>query len=74
MRVTEYKDLVNGRPAMMPAKNFIEYVPTDKMSEDANAAGAKPARVVDGYEFRVNPNANPGMKTPYTRTSGTRIR
>jgi nucleoid DNA-binding protein len=74
VRVTEYKDLVNGRPAMMPAKNYIEYVPTTKMNDDANSSGAKPARVVDGYEYRVNPNAQPGMKTPYTRTPGTRIR
>lgn len=75
VRVTEYKDIdANGRPIIMPAKNYIEYVPTTKMNDDANSAGAKPARTVEGYDFRVNPNADPGMKTPYTRTPGTRIR
>ncbi len=74
VRVTEYKDLVNGRPALMPAHNYIEFVPTEKMNQDANAPGAKPARVVEGFEFRINPNANPGIRTPSTRNPGGRIR
>lgn len=75
VRVNEYKDLgPNGQPVMVPARNYIEFVPTTKMTADANSPGATPARVVDGYEFRINPNSDPGIKTRYTRTSGTRIR
>ena len=74
VRVTEYKDLAGGRPVVVPAKNYIEFVPEQKLNDAANSAGAKPARTVEGYDFRINPNADPGMKSPYTRNPGTRIR
>src|SRR5262249_47828655 len=74
VRVNEYRDLVNGRPGTIPARNYVEFTPAAKLNNDANAAGAKPSRTVEGYDFRVNPNADPGQKMPNTRTPSTRIR
>lgn len=74
VRVTEHKDLVNGRPAVIPAKNYIEFVPVTGLNDAANAPGAVPARTVEGYEFRVNPDSTPGFKTEGKRTPGTRSR
>lgn len=73
VRVTEHKDLVDGLPATIPAKNYIEFVPASGLTDAANAPGAVPARVVEGYEFRVNPNSAPssridGVRVPRTRT------
>ena len=74
VRVEAYDDLVQGRPTRIPARNFIEFVPAEKLSLSANAEGVVPARSVQGYEFRVNPNAAPGIKTETRRTPPTRVR
>lgn len=74
VQVSEYKDLVNGHPATIPAKNYVEFVPNGSLNNDANAPGARPARYVEGYDFRVNPYSDPGIKTNYTRNPGTRTR
>src|SRR4051794_2653136 len=31
VRVDEYKDLVNGRPATIPAKNYVEFIPDGQL-------------------------------------------
>jgi len=74
VRIDEYEDLVQGRPTRIPARNFIEFVPADELNRAANSDGVVPARTVKGYEFRVNPNANPGLKVEGRRTPSTRIR
>jgi hypothetical protein len=74
VRINSYRDLVNGVPAIVPARNYVEFVPTAEVAAIANAPGAVPARTVDGYEFRVNPNAAPGLKTEGTRVPRTRTR
>jgi nucleoid DNA-binding protein len=74
VRIDAYEDLVQGKPTLIPARNYIEFVPSDQLNQAANAPGAVPARTVKGYEFRVLPNANPGIKTEGRRTPGTRIR
>ena len=40
----------------------LEPVPAAELNTAANSPGAVPARTVQGYEFRVNPNAAPGNK------------
>lgn len=74
VRVDEYKDLVDGRPATIPAKNYVEFVPGGTLDKDANAPGAKPARTVQGYDFRINPHADAGIKTGSSRNIGTRTK
>jgi hypothetical protein len=58
----------------VPARGYVEFSPAADVTSAANAPGAVPNKTVQGYEFRVNPNANGGLKTDYTRTPGTRTR
>lgn len=76
VRVAEHKDLVRGIPTNIPARNYIEFIPTADLERVANLPGAVPSRTVEGYEFRVlPPGVEPGMKTegikvPRTRPGG----
>jgi nucleoid DNA-binding protein len=75
VRIDSYKDINrNGEPITIPARNYVEFVPTDDLNVAANAEGAVPARTVKGYKFEVMPNANPGQKTEGLKTGRTRIR
>jgi nucleoid DNA-binding protein len=74
VRVNAYRDLINGIPGVVPARNYVEFVPVTELNTAANAAGAVPARTVEGYQFRVNPNSAPGnkvedLKVPRGRTT-----
>src|SRR5262245_49202560 len=46
VRVQEHKDLVNGRPTVIPATNTVEFLPEGGVTDAANAEGAKPADTV----------------------------
>jgi nucleoid DNA-binding protein len=72
--VNEHKDLIDGRPGIVPARKFIEFVPAGDLAAAAASPGSVPARTVDGYEFRVNPNAASGLKTEGTRAGRTKTR
>jgi nucleoid DNA-binding protein len=74
VRVSEYKDLVGGRPTTVPARSYVEYAPAGDVTTAANAPGTVPAKTVQGYEFRVNPSAAPGLKNEGTRNPGIRTR
>jgi nucleoid DNA-binding protein len=74
VRVNAYRDLVQGIPAVIPARSYVEFVPAAELNNAANAPGAVPARTVDGYQFRVNPNAASGLKTEGNRVPRTRTR
>jgi nucleoid DNA-binding protein len=71
--IAEHKDLIGGRPGIVPAQKYIEFVPAADLLAAATSPGAVPARTVDGYEFRVNPNASSGQKTEGTRAGRSRI-
>ncbi len=74
VQVSAHRDMVAGRPVTTPSRNYVEFVPAEGIDTAANAPGAVPAKTVEGYEFRVNPNANPGIKIEGSRTPGIRIR
>ncbi len=74
VRVEEHKDLVNGRPATIPAQNYIEYVPAGPLNEAANSEKAVPAVSVPPFEYVLIPNQAIGLRTPNTRTQGIRTR
>jgi nucleoid DNA-binding protein len=63
VRVSAYRDLVNGLPTTVPARNYVEFVPSAELTATANSPGAVPARTVEGYQFRVNPNQAPSVKS-----------
>jgi len=74
VRVPEYRDLVGGRPATVPARNYVEFLPLADLDAAANAPGVVPARTANNYEFTVNPNATPGLKTGSSRIPRSRVR
>lgn len=74
LRITEYKDLVNGLPTTIPARNYVEIEADSAANRAVNQPGVPPARTIQGYEFRVNPNASPGIKTQDRRVPRTRTR
>jgi nucleoid DNA-binding protein len=77
VRIAAYKDLDGGRPITVPAKNYVEFVPTAEMDRVANLPGTVPARTVTGYEFKAIGDRQPsgkvdGIKTVRTRKGGER--
>jgi nucleoid DNA-binding protein len=73
VRVKEYTDLVGGIVTRIPARNYIEVVPTAELDRVANLPGTVPAPVVEPYEFKVNPDTVPGIRTDGIKTPRTRI-
>jgi nucleoid DNA-binding protein len=73
VRVKEYTDLVGGIVTKIPARNYVEIVPAAELDKVANLPGTVPARVVEPYEFKVMPDANPGIKTDGIKVPRTRI-
>ena len=74
VRVNAYRDLIDGIPGTVPARSYIEFVPSADLNAAANSPGAIPARTVDGYQFRVNPNATPGLKAQDVKVPRSRTR
>lgn len=74
VQVGEHRDLIDGRPATIAARNFVEFVGSPETEAAVNGPGVDPARVIEGYEFRINPWSNPGIRTDGFRTPGTRVR
>lgn len=74
VRIEEHKDLVNGRPATIPAKNYVEYVPAGGLNEAANSDKAVPAASVPPFEYVLIGNEVPRTRTENTRVPGTRTR
>src|SRR5438045_823177 len=51
VRVPEHKDMINGRPGTIPARNYVEFLPVGEVAAAANAVGAVPAEVVPPFEY-----------------------
>lgn len=73
VQIEAHKDLINGRPAVVPAKSYVEFVPDGALDAAANSPTAVPARTVPPAEFRINPYTNPGQKTENTRSGRNRL-
>jgi nucleoid DNA-binding protein len=74
VRVPEHRDLVGGRPAVIPASNNVEFLPAGSIVNAANGPGAVPAVTVPPFEYNPLPQQTPGQKVGNTRTPNTRIR
>jgi nucleoid DNA-binding protein len=72
VRVEEHKDLVKGIPTVVPAANYVEFLPASEMSAAASAPGTTPAVVVPPSEFIVDPRHEPSSKSEYLRTPRSR--
>jgi nucleoid DNA-binding protein len=74
VRVQEHRDLVDGRPALIPAANHVEFVASDALDGVANAAGAKPADTVVPFHYIPVPGQTPSQKVPSLRIAPTRVK
>jgi nucleoid DNA-binding protein len=72
VRVAEHRNLVQGRVVIVPAANYVEFVPAGPLNDAANTPGAKPVRTVPGFEYIVNPRVTPGIRTDPPRSGRTR--
>jgi nucleoid DNA-binding protein len=67
VNIPEHRDLVNGRPVVVPAENYVEFVPSAELVDAANSAGAVPADVVPPFQYIPLPGQTPGQKMGRTR-------
>src|ERR1700722_9683940 len=62
VRISEHRDLVNGRPAVIPATNDVEFLPAQGMVDASNAPGAKAETTVPRWEFNPLGNEVPAVR------------
>ncbi len=74
VRVAAHRDLVDGRPAMIEASNYVEFLPTGGLVDAANAAGAVPSDTVLPFQFVPLPNQATGLVMPDDRMPNVRVR
>jgi nucleoid DNA-binding protein len=73
VRVGEHRDMIDGRPGVVAASNYVEFLPVQDIVAAANAPGAVPAETVPAFQYNVLPNQTPGQKFPGVRTPSTRV-
>ncbi|CAN5115203.1 hypothetical protein BH10PLA2_BH10PLA2_29980 [soil metagenome] len=74
VRVAESKDLVNGRPATIPAYNVVEFSPEEGVAETANGESIEAARTVPAFQYILLPGQTPGQRMPGARMPSSRMR
>ncbi len=72
VRVAEHRDLRNGRPVLIPAVNYVEFLPVQALVAAANSEGARPAVTVPAFQYNPLPQQTPSQRTPRTRTPSFR--
>jgi nucleoid DNA-binding protein len=76
VRVAGHRDIEagTGRVLSIPARNTVEFLSGDGLSEAANGAATMPAETVPAYQFNPLPDQAPGQKVGPTRSPGIRTR
>jgi nucleoid DNA-binding protein len=74
VRVGESKDLVNGRPATIPAYNVVEFSPEEGVADAANGESVDAAVFVPAFHYNILPGQTPGQKMPSSRMPNSRMR
>ncbi len=74
VRIPENKDLFDGRPATIPARNYVEFLPDASIVQASNSPDARPAVTVPPFQYIPFPGQTPGQRVPSGRTPSTRIR
>jgi nucleoid DNA-binding protein len=72
VRIAAHRDLQNGRPVAVPARNSVEFIGGEALMEAANGPDAIAADEVPGFEFIPLPGQTPGQKVGPNRMPGTR--
>jgi nucleoid DNA-binding protein len=74
VRIPEHRDLVDGRPAVIPASNYVEFLPEQGIVNASNAQGAVPAVTVPPFEYHPLKDQTPSQRVPESKVPSTRIR
>jgi len=69
VRVGGHRNMVEGLPIQVPARNTVEFLPSGALNDAANSAGTDAAVTVPPFEYIVLPGQTPGQKTDYLRTN-----
>jgi nucleoid DNA-binding protein len=64
VQIPEHRNLVDGRPATIPSRNEVEFLPSQDLVAAANAPGAVPAAVVQPFEYHPFTDRVPSNKVP----------
>ena len=73
VRLAEYRDLRDGKPVVIPARNTVEFLPSSGTLESANSENVTPAVSVPAFEYRTLPGQTPGQKMGRTRVPDVRV-
>jgi nucleoid DNA-binding protein len=74
VRIAAHRDLVDGRPAVIPESNYVEFLPFGDLVGAANAPGAVPASNVLPFEYNPLPGQVKGLRNPGVRQPNVRER
>ena len=65
---------MDGRPALIEATNYVEFLPSGGLLDAANAATAVPADTVLPFQFNPLPDQTKGLHVPDERMPNIRVR
>jgi nucleoid DNA-binding protein len=74
VKLAEFRDLRDGKPVVIPARNTVEFLPSEGTLDAANSEDAAPAVVVPAFEYKTMPGQTPGQKMGRTRVPDVRVR
>ena len=63
---------MNGRPAVVAATNYVDFVPSGGLVDAANAPGAVPQETVPPFEFNPLPGQTKSLHVPDDRMPNVR--
>jgi nucleoid DNA-binding protein len=74
VRIPDHRDLVGGRPVVVPGVNSVEFVPTGALVDAANAAKAVPQEIVPPFQYNPLPDQTKSLRAPDERMPNVRTR
>ncbi len=72
VQIAPHRDLVNGRPALIEASNYVEFLPSGGLVDAANAPGAVPQTTVLPFQFNPLPGQTKSLVMPDDRMPNIR--
>jgi nucleoid DNA-binding protein len=73
VNIPSHRDMAaGGRPIIVGARNYVEFLPAGNLVGAANSGSATPAVSVPQFEYIPLPDRVPGARVPGTRAPSTR--
>jgi len=74
VRIPDHRDLIGGRPVVVPGVNSVEFVPDGVLVDAANAAAAVPQETVPPFVYNPLPDQTKSLRAPDERMPNVRTR